>query len=272
MKNIISAKVALITLVVGAFALPASAQRAPRSARPAPRNLQAEFDQIDFDACFANPMWVETSTRAALVVHPDGAWALALDGSVTDANYASLAPALRTCLEDTLRQTFGQTISAAPRTPQLYVRTFDFRIHHEDPAVRLAELRARFDAARSDIARCVLDLSEQRLVVRIRLLADGRVEADLPRPDVNRGICITNSLGTFMPGAAVAIRETIEGSARRRVTIAREGEICMWGERHHRLPDDDPRTCAAGLTCCAAGGAAGSDSICMRTSNCPAYP
>ena len=272
MKYIISAKVALITLVMGAFALPGAAQRAPRSARPAPRDLQAEFDQINFDACFANPMWIETSTRAALVVHPDGAWALALDGAVTQASYLSLAPTLRGCLEDKLRETLGGLVSAPPRTSQLYLRTFDFRIHHEDPAVRLGELRARLDAARPDLARCVLDLRAPRLVVRIRLLASGRVEVDLPRPDVNRGLCITNTLGTFMPGAEVAIRETIDVNARRRVVTAGEGEICMWGERHRTPPDNDPRACAAGLTCCAAGGAAGSDSICMRTPNCPAYP
>lgn len=164
---------------------------------------------------------MDTSTRAALVVHPDGAWVLALDGAVSDANHEALAPALRQCMEGILTQTFGRVIAPAPRTSQVYVRTFDFRIHHEDASVRLAELQARFDAARPDLARCVLDLSEARLRVRVRLRADGRVEVDLPRPDVNRGLCITNSLGTFMPGAAVAIRETIEGSARRTVIASR---------------------------------------------------
>lgn len=53
------------------------------------------------------------------------------------------------------------------------------------------------------------------------------------------------------------------------------GAICQWGQRRGdflRLPR--PATCRAGLTCCAGGGAAGSDSTCVRAPAgvCPAYP
>ena len=57
------------------------------------------------------------------------------------------------------------------------------------------------------------DLPGRRLAVELRLGADGRLEVVLPRPDVNRGLCITNSLGVFMPGAEVAIRETMQTPA-----------------------------------------------------------
>jgi len=260
----------LCVLLTGAHQ--ASAQRTARRAR-AQRDLGAEFDRIALDPCFASPDWVESSTRASLVVHPDGVWALALDGAVTDARYASMAPALRTCIEDALRSTWGERIAPAPSRDEVHVRTFDFRVHHEDPAVRLAELRARIAAARSDIARCVADLPGRRLAVEVRLGVDGRLVVTLPRPDVNRGLCITNSLGVFMPGAAVAIRETFEAPVTPAGVAGGEGALCAWGERHGTPPPDGAvRTCAAGLMCCAAGGAAGSDSICMRTTHCPAYP
>jgi len=276
MTRALSAPAALVTLVViasvlGTSAPAASAQQTGRGAR-APRDLQAELARIDLDRCFEDPAWGESTTRVSLVVHPDGVWALALDGAVTDASHASMAPALRTCLEDAIRSTWGELIVPAPRRDRVLVRTFDFRVHHEDPAVRLAELRARFDGARSDLARCVLDLAERRLVVEVRLGAEGRVEVVLPRPDVNRALCITNSLGVFMPGAVVAIRETIEARAAPQAVIAGERELCAWGGLGGPPPDDVVRTCAAGLRCCAAGGAAGSDSVCMRTSRCPALP
>ncbi len=266
--------IALVSMVcvLGAWAHQASAQRTSRQAR-AQRDLGEEFDRIDLDACFASPDWVESSTRASLVVHPDGVWALALDGAVTEATYASMAPALRTCMEDALRATWGERIAPAPRRDEVHVRTFDFRVHHEDPTVRRAELRERIAGARSDLARCVADLPGRRLAVELRLGVDGRLEVALPRPDVNRGLCITNSLGVFMPGAAVAIRETIEAPVTPAGVAGGEGALCGWGERHRTPPPEGAvRTCAAGLMCCSAGGAAGSDSMCMRTTHCPAYP
>jgi hypothetical protein len=246
---------------------------AQRSARRAPaRDLRAELARVDLDPCFEDPAWIDSATRVSVVVHPDGVWALALDGAVTDANHASMAPALRTCLEDRLRATWGEVIAPPPRRDEVHVRTFDFRVHHEDPAVRRTELRERFERVRRDLTRCVLDLPERRLDVVVRLGADGRVEVELPRADVNRGLCIANSLGTFMPGASVTLRETIDGRVARRAVTAGEGELCAWGGHRGPPPLDEVRSCAAGLTCCAAGGAAGSDSICMRTTHCPAYP
>lgn len=55
----------------------------------------------------------------------------------------------------------------------------------------------------------------------------------------------------------------------------REGAICGWGQRRQdRMQLPEPRACRAGLTCCAAGGAAGSDSVCMRVQagSCPPFP
>ncbi|MFO0629300.1 MAG: hypothetical protein U0325_27235, partial [Polyangiales bacterium] len=50
------------------------------------------------------------------------------------------------------------------------------------------------------------------------------------------------------------------------------GAVCGWGGRDHgparRAP---PRPCRAGLRCCG-GGAAGSDSVCMRVARCPLLP
>lgn len=246
---------------------------AQRSARRAPaRDLRAELARVDLDPCFENPAWMDTSTRVSVVVHPDGVWAMALDGAGTDATHESMAATLRACLEERLRLAWGASITPAPRRDEVYVRTFDFRVHHEDPAVRRTELRERFESVRRDLTRCVMDLPDRRLEVVLRLDADGRLSAELPQPDVNRGLCITNSLSTFMPGAAVTLRVTIDGRVAPRAITAGEGELCAWGGHRGPPPLDEVRTCATGLTCCAAGGAAGSDSICMRTTHCPAYP
>lgn len=259
-------------LAMGLLGLePVSAQRAGRRARA--RDLGAELERMPLDVCFENPAWMDTSTRVSVVVHPDGVWALALDGAANDANLEPLAPALRACVEQVVRTSWGAVIAPAPRQDEVHVRTFDFRVHHEDPSVRRDELRARYEASRADLARCVLDLPGRRLDVVLRLGADGRVEAELPRPDVNRGLCITNTLGVFMPGAAVTLRVTIDAGAAPRVRQGGEGALCGWGERRGPPPADaEIYACAPGLQCCAAGGAAGSDSICMRTTHCPAYP
>lgn len=255
---------ALITMVVGAFAHPASAQQA----RPF---RAADFERVDFARCTENPSWLDARIRASLVVHSDGAWALALDGSVDDPTYAPLVPALRQCMEDVLSERLGRVLSPAPRAARVFVRTFDLQAHQVDPPSRLTELRARVEAGRADLARCVADLPEQRLRVRIHVHADGRVEAVLPRRDVNRSLCITNTLGTFAPGAEVTMNETLEGQLAT-VTV-REGGICAWGGHSGPPPTNESFVCASGLTCCASGGAAGSDSICMRVSNgCPPYP
>jgi hypothetical protein len=262
---------ALIVCALGVRAERACAQR--RGGRAPQRDLGGELGRLDLDPCFENPAWVDSATRVSVVVHPDGVWALALDGAATDANHESMAPALRNCLEERLRAAWGERVTPAPRRDEVHVRTFDFRVHHEDPTVRRAELRERLDASRADLARCVLDLPQRRLDVSIRLGADGRVEAELPRADVNRGLCITNTLGTFMPGAAVTVRTTIDAGAAPRVRQGGEGALCGWGERRGPPPADaEIYTCAPGLQCCAAGGAAGSDSICMRTTHCPPYP
>ena len=255
------------------FTLTAGAQGgAAQEARAQPRFSGADFDEVNFARCYENPGWMDSMVRASLVVHPDGVWVLALDGALDDPMHASLAPELRRCMEETLVQALGRVIPSAPRASSVFVRTFDFRIHHEDPAVRQAQLQVRFDGVRAELSRCVLDLRQPRVRVRIHLRADGRVEVTLPRPDVNRGLCITNQLGTFMPGAEASLRETIEGSARRRAVVSGEGGLCGWGEHRGPPPVETEYSCAAGLHCCPAGGAPGSDSICMRTANCPPYP
>ncbi len=254
---------ALITMVLGAFAHPLSAQQA----RPF---RAADFERVDFARCIENPSWLDARIRASLVVHSDGAWALALDGSVDDPTYAPLVPALRQCMEDTLAERLGRVVSPAPRAARVFVRTFNLQAPQVDPPSRLTELRARVEAGRADMARCVADLPEQRLRVRIHVRADGRVEAVLPRRDVNRSLCITNTLGAFAPGAEVTMNETIEAA---QTVIVAEGGLCAWGERHGAPPTSQSFVCAEGLTCCASGGAAGSDSICMRiSSGCPPYP
>lgn len=256
---------ALITMVVGAFAHSASAQQAARPFRA------ADFERVDFAACTENPSWADARIRASLVVHSDGIWALALDGSVNDPNYAPLVPALRQCMEDALIARLGPALSPAPRAARIYVRTLDLRAPLLDPPSRLTELRTRLEATRADMARCVADLSEQRLRVRIHVHADGRVEVVLPRRDTNRGLCISNSLGVFAPGAEVTMNETIEGQLAT-VTVA-EGGLCGWGGHRGSPPTIESFVCADGLTCCASGGVAGSDSVCMRVSNgCPLYP
>lgn len=53
------------------------------------------------------------------------------------------------------------------------------------------------------------------------------------------------------------------------------GAICRWGESpgdDPRLLRPPPRSCRKGLSCCAAGGVASSDSICMKVTHCPNYP
>lgn len=54
----------------------------------------------------------------------------------------------------------------------------------------------------------------------------------------------------------------------------RLGAICAWGERRMGEALPEPAPCQAGLVCCAAGGAAGSDSTChdVGRGGCPAYP
>ena len=264
MRHLVSSS-ALITMVVGAFAHSGSAQQVARPFRA------ADFERVDFAPCLENPNWMDARIRASLVVHSDGIWALALDGSVSDPNYAPLVPALRQCMEDALTERLGRVLSPAPRAARIYVRTLDLRAPLVDPPSRLTELRARLEATRADMLRCVADLAEQSLRVRIHVHSDGRVEVVLPRRDTNRTLCITNSLGTFGPGAEVTMNETIEGQLPT-VTV-REGGICAWGGHDGPPPTNESFVCARGLTCCTGGGAAGSDSICMRVSNgCPAYP
>ena len=51
------------------------------------------------------------------------------------------------------------------------------------------------------------------------------------------------------------------------------GAICRWGSWSGIDQPPRPRECGPGLTCCAAGGAAGSDSTCISAvRGCPLYP
>ena len=262
-KNL--AQGALMTMVVGAFAHSGSAQQVARPFRA------ADFERVDFAPCTENPSWADARIRASLVVHSDGVWALALDGSVNDPNYAPLVPALRQCMEDALTQRLGRVLSPAPRAARIYVRTLDLRTPLLDLPSRLTELRTRLEANRADMARCVADLAEQSLRVRIHVHADGRVEVVLPRRDTNRALCITNSIGVFAPGAEVTMNETIDGHLA--TVVVAEGGLCAWGGHRGPPPIIESLVCADGLMCCASGGAAGSDFVCMRVSNgCPLYP
>lgn len=57
-------------------------------------------------------------------------------------------------------------------------------------------------------------------------------------------------------------------------TDGRPGAICAWGAHRGFSPRPEPAPCQAGLRCCPAGGAAGSDSTCRDVGDgpCPPFP
>lgn len=98
-----------------------------------------------------------------------------------------------------------------------------------------------------------------------------RLTPTLPRPP--RSTALVER--TWHLASRPVLPDPVEPEGQREAHDGSPGAVCRWGQRRPdflRLPTPVP--CRAGLTCCTAGGAAGSDSTCHRVpaGRCPAYP
>lgn len=217
--------------------------------------------------------------RLAVVVYPDGGWSLAVGpfgalGPVSD----TTVNALRDCASRRLAETLAPRLARPPHAVTATTRVWRF------PNAAQAALRGRLDAIRPEVLACARR-SAPGLAGFVRLLVDRRPDGR-PRvqalgtaplgPHVAR--CVGNALGVVPPieGAVehgVAVDRPTAASEPAEPANGRAGSICVWGERRSdRASLPPPRPCLAGLRCCPAGGAAGSDAVCVRTLQCPMYP
>jgi hypothetical protein len=245
---------------------------------------QAALEALDPDSCGAR-LSAET-VRLAIVVHPDGGWALAIGpiAERTPIDPAAVA-SLRSCLEGALVTSLGPTLARPPRRVAAVTRTW---------LVGVVSVGQRIAAAREAIQACVfedLPAATTRVSARIRIdhAPDGSARIT-PRGRSPEGAllarCLATALGELPGGLASFDQRVVSTRAptpvpppEDREPVERHdgaaGAICGWGQRRsdwESLPR--PLPCRAGLTCCASGGAAGSDSVCSRASGggCPMYP
>jgi hypothetical protein len=229
--------------------------------------------QAGLDACMASPEWTGWSVRVGVVRHAEGGWSFAMEPEDVP-----MAARVRGCLNEALRVALDDAIP--PAKTVLIVRRVS---GPRPPADREAELKARFDAARPAISQCVLEASPVGAVkddVTLKLSLDrlGAITVTSSGAEGSAGFavaCAKLRMGTFAPGhASVMVKLHVEGEGRMRRANGTVGSLCQWGQRHEApLGMLEPLPCASGLSCCASGGAAGSDSVCMDVrGGCPAYP
>lgn len=270
-----------LALLLASIAAPASAQ--DRATAQAQRAL----DTIDPVACRPSAGFDARVVPLAIVIHRDGGWAVAIgpvagNGVVTPEAMASF----RRCLEGALSAILPAPLPRAPRTTSAVARTWTI------PSSAELWVDQRLVAVQGATHRCVAAaVGHARTItarIRIERGTDGQPVATALRPSANNSAvaaCIARILGPLPDGLEPLEREVTTALPPPVATIdepseplgswdGTEGAICNWGQRRGdvaRLPQ--PRVCRAGLTCCAAGGAAGSDSTCIRVSgHCPMYP
>jgi len=255
----------LAVLLGAGLASAAVAQAPSRSGLPA-------FDRAEVAACAASPEWTGWSIRVALVTYGDGAWALALDAPDLPRGLLRRA---RECLQNAV---LDQDDLAAPRRAAVYVRTVRGPL---PPSDRVAEIEARFEANRAAISDCALGALlvgayRETTHLDFRLLKTARLTVetkDTTEAATAVAECTRRAMGAFAPGSAsLGVVVTLDGVGRVTRPDGRAGAICGWGQRRtDRFGLPEPMPCADGLQCCAAGGAAGSDSACFK-GPCPMFP
>lgn len=269
------------------FAAPAAAQGGLTTARNALEDLDA-IGCLDDAGLTVDGLGLE-SLRLAVVVYPDGGWSLALgtheELALTDAGRRDL---VQHCLESRLDVLLPSNVASPPRATSVVSRSVT------DPAPAEREVLGFVRSQREAIESCLFSgarAPRRRMAARLHVL----VGAD--------GIPRVTGRGHDAAAIAQCVQPAIDGvqlnGAEADVDVAfqppppppapppppppsteprpdgREGAICGWGQRR---PDwmsrPDPMPCRRGLTCCTAGGAAGSDAVCMNVGggSCPAYP
>jgi hypothetical protein len=246
--------------------------------------LRAALDGLDVVTCLDAAGVSAGEVRVALVAYPDGAWSLAFGpiGSIT-VHTAEQDAQAEVCVRRALEAALPSPLARPPRVASVVARTF------VPPGPAERELDGRLHAARDTIAACVgADAHGPRAPLRVRVHI-ARAEAGTARVTA-RGPhgalvarCVTAALGVLPETTptldrALTVTPTEPLATPPPPVVARPdgraGAICSWGE--HR-PDaaslPEPRACRAGLACCG-GGAAGSDSVCMRVpgGQCPLLP
>jgi len=217
--------------------------------------------------------------RVAVVIYPDGGWTVALGP------FGALGPvpeaaqhAMRDCASRRLALTLAPQLPGPPRAVAVRTRVWRFSTAAEDA------LRGRLEATRATTHDCIVQAAPTASgVVRLTVSrgADGGAQVtSRGDPSLGRVVarCLRAALGVIPPAETPIAYEVVLAP---RTELAdpgeradgRAGAVCSWGQYrpdHARLRP--PRACHAGLQCCSAGGAAGSDAVCMRVAQCPAYP
>lgn len=216
--------------------------------------------------------------RVAVVVFPDGGWSVALGpfgalGPVSDAAES----AMRVCAHRALAQTLAPRLPGPPRAITALHRPWRIATAAQNA------LRARLDASRADVLACLAGAPELDGAADISLWVSAGANARpvvTPVHDTPLGRrvsrCVARAV-VALPPVEAPVEWVIHVEPPPPPASApdgRLGAICRWGEYRRgegRMPA--PRPCRPGLQCCSAGGAAGSDSVCMSASQrCPMYP
>lgn len=264
-------------------ALSARAQAQSRAATTAQRAL----DALDLSACRPATDFDARTVPLAIVIHGGGAWALAVGPTAGNGIVSVDALAsFRTCLERALSGTLPQPLTGAGRTASVVTRTWTI------PTPAELWVDQRITAVQAATHRCVAGAvghaREVRARVRIARGDDGQTTVSALRPSRSTtavATCLAQVLGP-LPDALTPIERDVTSApppappadlvAREPVSPhhGHEGDVCRWGERRGEIASlPRPHRCRGDLTCCAAGGAAGSDSTCIRVQGrCPAYP
>lgn len=271
----------ILTLTLGLVSMagPASAQE--RATALAQRAL----DTIEPASCRPSAGFDARVVPMAIVIHRDGSWAVAIGPSAGVGVVTTEAmESFRRCIEGALAGILPQPLPRAPRTTSAVARTWTI------PSNAELWVDQRLAAVQVATQRCVAAAvgHARPITARIRIQrgTDGLPITTAVRPSASTSAvaaCLARMLGplpddlgtierdvTAAPPAPVATSDEPLGSWN-----GTEGSICSWGQRRGdvaRLPR--PSACRAGLTCCSAGGAFGSDATCIQVGggHCPMYP
>ncbi len=266
---------AALAILLASLAAPAVAQE--RSTAQAQRAL----DAIDPTGCRPRSGFDARVVPIAIVIHRDGSWAVAIGpvagpGGVTPEAMTSF----RQCIEGALLAVLPLPLPRAPRSTSAVARTWTIPTSGElwvDQ--RLAGVRV---ATQGCVAAALGHARAVTARIRIERGPDGQTTTTALRPSASTravAACLARLLGPLPDGLAPLEREVTTAlpapAAPQGSWDGTEGAICSWGQRRGdvtQLPQ--PRACRAGLSCCAAGGAFGSDSTCIHVGggHCPAYP
>jgi hypothetical protein len=116
------------------LAIVAAHARAEAPPRSATSRAQAALDSIDAQSCVSSGSDAGRF-RVAIVVYPDGGWALAFGPPVPRrAVEPATVEALRACVDELLRKRLGDRLAGAPSTVTTLARVVSFSEHAPAPA------------------------------------------------------------------------------------------------------------------------------------------